>query len=67
LYQGCHQRYGYCYATYEWLPEFYNKINAKSNAPEILENQLISWKSKVIEPLMISSATDAFKTAELKF
>jgi len=67
VYQGCQHRCGYCYATYEWSPEFYDKIYAKSNAPQILENQLISWKSKVMEPVMISSATDAYQPAELKF
>jgi DNA repair photolyase len=66
-YQGCQHRCGYCYATYEWSPEFYDKIYAKSNAPEILENQLKSWKSETIDPVMISSATDAYQPAELKF
>jgi DNA repair photolyase len=67
LYQGCQHRCGYCYATYEWSPEFYDKIYAKSNAPEILENQLKAWRSKVIDPVMISSATDAYQPAELRF
>lgn len=67
VYQGCQHRCGYCYATYEWSPEFYDKIYAKSNAPEILESQLKSGKPKVIEPVMISSATDAYQPAELKF
>ena len=66
-YQGCHHRCGYCYATYEWSPEFYDKIYSKSNSPEILKNQLKSWKSETIEPVMISSATDAYQPAELKF
>lgn len=67
LYQGCHHRCGYCYATYEWSPEFYDKIYSKSNAPEVLESQLKSWKSETVEPVMISSATDAYQPAELKF
>jgi DNA repair photolyase len=66
-YQGCHHRCGYCYATYEWSPEFYDKIYSKSNAPEILESQLKSWKSESIVPVMISSATDPYQPAELKF
>jgi DNA repair photolyase len=66
-YQGCHHRCGYCYATYKWSPEFYDKIYAKSNAPEVLENQLKSWKSETISPVMVSSATDAYQPAELKF
>jgi DNA repair photolyase len=52
-YQGCQHRCGYCYATYEWSPEFYDRVYAKSNAPEVLENQLKSWKSETIEPVMV--------------
>ena len=66
-YQGCHHRCGYCYATYEWSPEFYDKIYSKSNAPEILEYQLRTWKRETIEPVMVSSATDPYQPAELKF
>ncbi len=44
-----------------------DKIHVKSNAPEILENQLKAWKSKSMEPVMISSVTDAYQPAELKF
>ena len=66
-YQGCHHRCGYCYATYEWSPEFYDKIYSKSNAPEILENQLRRWKAENIGPVMVSSATDAYQPAEVKF
>ena len=67
LYQGCQHRCGYCYATYEWSPDFYDSIYAKINASEILENQLRSWKSQAMEPVMISSASDAYQPAELKF
>jgi DNA repair photolyase len=67
-YQGCQHRCGYCYATYQWSPEFYDKVYAKSNSPQILENQLRSWKfKKQMRPVMISSATDAYQAAELKF
>jgi DNA repair photolyase len=66
-YQGCHHRCGYCYATYEWSPEFYDKIYSKSNAPEILENQLKRWKAEKIGPVMVSSATDPYQPAEVKF
>ena len=66
-YQGCQHRCGYCYATYEWSPEFYDKIYAKSNAPEVLESQLKSWRYETIEPVMVSSATDAYQPAELKY
>jgi DNA repair photolyase len=66
-YQGCQHRCGYCYATYQWSPDFYNKIYAKSNAAEILHKQLINWKTDVIGPVMIGSATDAYQPAELRF
>jgi DNA repair photolyase len=67
-YQGCQHRCGYCYATYEWSPEFYDRVYAKSNSPQILEKQLRLWKfKKQIHPVMISSATDAYQAAELKF
>lgn len=66
-YQGCQHRCGYCYATYEWSPEFYDRIYSKSNAAEVLENQLKSWKYESVEPVMISSATDAYQPAELKY
>jgi DNA repair photolyase len=66
-YQGCQHRCGYCYATYEWSPDFYDKIYAKSNAHEILERQLRSPKFKSIEPVMISSATDPYQPAEVKY
>jgi len=66
-YQGCSHRCAYCYATYEWSPEFYDKIYAKSNAPEVLEKELAAWKSDKVIPVMISSATDAYQPAELRF
>ena len=66
-YQGCQHRCGYCYATYEWSPQFYDKIYAKSNAAEVLENQLKSWKSETIGPVMVSSATDPYQPAELRY
>jgi DNA repair photolyase len=66
-YQGCSHRCAYCYATYEWSPEFYDKIYAKSNAPEVLEKELAAWKSHTVTPVMISSATDAYQPAELRF
>ena len=66
-YQGCSHRCAYCYATYEWSPEFYDKIYAKSNAPEVLEKELAAWKSDTVIPVMIASATDAYQPAELRF
>jgi DNA repair photolyase len=66
-YQGCQHRCAYCYATYEWSPEFYDKIYAKSNSPEVLEKELQSWKGGAMNPVMVSSATDAYQPAELKY
>ncbi len=67
-YQGCSHRCAYCYATYEWSPEFYDKIYAKSNAPQVLEKELAAWnKSDKIMPVMVSSATDPYQPAELRF
>lgn len=66
-YKGCSHRCAYCYATYEWSPEFYNKIYGKTNAAEVLDKQLADWKSDTVEPVMISSATDAYQPAELRF
>ncbi|WP_337862335.1 radical SAM protein [Nitrososphaera sp.] len=66
-YQGCQHRCAYCYATYEWSPEFYDRIYAKSNAPQVLDRQLASWKGDTIDPVMVASATDAYQPAELKY
>ena len=66
-YQGCHHRCGYCYATYKWSPDFYDKIYGKINAPEILESELNKWKNISMLPVMISSATDAYQFAEAKY
>ena len=66
-YQGCGHRCAYCYATYEWSPEFYDKVYAKSNAPEVLERELAAWNSDTVTPVMVSSATDPYQPAELRF
>jgi DNA repair photolyase len=66
-YNGCQHRCGYCYATYEWSPEFYDHIYAKINAPDLLAKQIQSWKQNLINPVMIASATDAYQPAELKY
>lgn len=65
-YQGCHHRCGYCYATYEWSPEFYDHIYTKINAVNLLYNELKKGK-KISYPVMISSATDAYQPAEIKY
>ena len=66
-YNGCQHRCGYCYATYEWSPEFYDHIYAKINASDLLIKHIQSWKKDKINPVMIASATDAYQPAELKY
>lgn len=66
-YQGCHHRCGYCYATYDWSPEFFNHIYAKINAADLLYEQIRKRKIRVSHPVMISSATDAYQPAELRY
>ncbi|HXG06076.1 MAG TPA: radical SAM protein, partial [Nitrososphaera sp.] len=65
--QGCSHRCAYCYATYEWSPEFYDKIYAKSNADKVLDKQLAEWNSDTIDTVMVASATDAYQPAELRY
>lgn len=66
-YNGCQHRCGYCYATYEWSPEFYDHIYAKINASDLLIKHIQSWKKDKFNPVMIASATDAYQPAELKY
>ncbi|MDQ4050962.1 MAG: radical SAM protein [Thermoproteota archaeon] len=67
-YQGCSHRCAYCYATYDWSPEFYDKVYAKSNAPQILYKELAAWNnSDAVMPVMVASATDPYQPAELRF
>lgn len=63
-YVGCAHRCCYCYATYEWAPEFYDKVIVKSNAPQVLESQLKTWKGKYVEPVFLASATDSYQPQE---
>ena len=66
-YNGCQHRCGYCYATYERSPKFYDHIYAKINASKLLVQHIKSWKKAEINPVMIASATDAYQSAELKY
>lgn len=63
-YIGCQHRCVYCYATYEWSPEFYDTVYAKLNSPEVLEREVKKWREKEIEPVMFSSATDCYQQIE---
>jgi DNA repair photolyase len=66
-YAGCAHRCVYCYATYEWSPEFYDTIYVKANAPEILARELAQWRERAIPAVFLASATDAYQPAEGRF
>jgi DNA repair photolyase len=40
-YQGCGHRCAYCYATYEWSPEFYDRIYARATRLKCLTSSLL--------------------------
>lgn len=62
-YVGCGHRCVYCYATYDWAPEFYDHIRAKRNAPELLSKELRGFLP-LVPPIMLSSATDPYQPYE---
>ncbi len=64
-YVGCQHRCLYCYATYDWYPDFYDTIYVKINAKSVLKRELPLYGSK--EPVMIGSSTDSYQVVELKF
>lgn len=53
-----------CYATYEWSPDFYDVVYAKTNAANVLERELVGWKDGEIKPVFIASATDCYQPVE---
>ncbi len=66
-YKGCGHRCVYCYATYEWTPEFYDLVIAKSNAPEVLLHDILKEGRKNITEVLIASATDCYQPLEGKY
>ncbi|MDT7891271.1 MAG: radical SAM protein [Thermoproteota archaeon] len=64
-YIGCQHRCLYCYATYEWAPDFYDKIYVKENADKILKVELPLHG--ISTPVMIGTSTDSYQPVELKF
>lgn len=62
-YVGCMHRCIYCYATYEWVPEFYDVVQVKVNAPDILSRELSNLKDRN-HPVFIASATDCYQPYE---
>ncbi len=72
-YQGCEHGCIYCYArnTHEYYGfsaglDFESKIIVKKNAPQALEQQLLSrnWQ---VAPIMLSGNTDCYQPQERKF
>jgi DNA repair photolyase len=64
-YVGCGHRCAYCYATYEWAEEFYDRVRAKMNAPELFAAEL-RRSGPLVPPVMLSSATDPYQPAEAR-
>ena len=66
-YKGCAHRCVYCYATYEWTPEFYDKVIVKSNAPDVLSADLARFGRRAVEEVFIASATDCYQPLEGRY
>jgi len=64
-YNGCGHRCVYCYATFEWFPNFYDELQVKVNFPTVLSRQL--WENYIDKPIFLSSATDPYQPLEQKF
>ncbi len=64
-YIGCQHRCVYCYATYEWFPEFFDKVLVKINAEEILKNEISLYGTEY--PIMIASSTDPYQPVEIMY
>jgi DNA repair photolyase len=64
-YIGCQHRCVYCYATYEWFPEFFDKVLVKINAEEILKNEISLYGTDY--PIMIASSTDPYQPVEILY
>src|SRR5688500_20257149 len=66
-YNGCQHRCCYCYATYEWSPEFYDHIYSKIDASELLIKHIQSCKKAQINHLQLASPIKAYKVAERNY
>ncbi len=68
-YTGCQHRCLYCYGTYFFFPEFFDVIQIKVNAPQILETEIQKYKMRheIIPPVYISPATDSYQPLERKY
>lgn len=64
-YNGCGHRCVYCYATYEWFPNFYDELQVKINFQWVISRQL--WEERIEGPVFLSSATDPYQPIELTF
>ena len=68
-YTGCQHRCLYCYGTYFFFPNFFNNIQIKTNAPIILEKEIIKYKKshELFPPVYISPATDSYQPIERRY
>jgi len=66
-YVGCAHRCVYCYAAYEWTPNFYDVVVVRTNSNQLLERELEGWKEPAVDPVFLSSATDCYQPLEGKY
>lgn len=68
-YVGCQHRCLYCYGTYFFFPKFFDVIQVKINAPQILQQEIRKYKRshEFFPPVYISAATDSYQPLERRF
>ncbi|NVM53885.1 MAG: hypothetical protein HWN66_09300 [Candidatus Helarchaeota archaeon] len=68
-YTGCAHRCIYCYGTYFFFPNFFDVVQVKINAPQILQNEIQKYKKKhdFFPPVYIAPATDSYQPLERRY
>ena len=68
-YTGCQHRCLYCYGTYFFFPNFFDIIQVKTNAPQILQKEIQKYKKKheYFPQVYISPATDSYQPLERRY
>ncbi len=68
-YTGCQHRCLYCYGTYFFFPNFFDIIQVKLNAPQVLEKEIQRYKKRhqLFPQVYISPATDSYQPLERKY
>ncbi|MHA1358069.1 MAG: radical SAM protein [Candidatus Helarchaeota archaeon] len=68
-YTGCQHRCIYCYGTYFFFPNFFNLVQVKVNAPEILKQEIRKYKRShdFFPPVYIAPATDSYQPLERRY